>query len=56
MSGSESGLKSFTLSNGESLHYHSLALLEQEIGVSFAKLPFSIRVLLESLIRLQSHS
>ena len=55
MSGSESGLKSFTLSNGESLHYHSLALLEQEIGVSFAKLPFSIRVLLEALIRLQSH-
>ncbi|MGX7418568.1 aconitate hydratase AcnA [Carnobacterium gallinarum] len=36
---------------GNKYHYYQLAFLEGELGVSIQKLPFSIRVLLESLLR-----
>lgn len=42
---------SFKLSNGEVIKYYSLPELSKELGVDFSVLPFSIRVILESLCR-----
>ena len=47
--------KSFTLSTGKEITYYSLAELEAQCLINTAKLPFSIKVLLESLLRMQSH-
>lgn len=43
-------LKTFRLSNGREVNYYSLPLLGEKRG-NISKLPFSIRVVLESLIR-----
>ncbi|MCO5044135.1 MAG: aconitate hydratase AcnA [Kiritimatiellae bacterium] len=48
-------LKSFALNSGRTLHYYSLPALEEAGLVKLDRLPFSIRVLLESLIRNQGH-
>ena len=48
-------LKPLTLSNGKVVHYYSLPALEQAGIGQLARLPFSIRVVLESLVRLQGH-
>ncbi|MCS6772026.1 MAG: aconitate hydratase AcnA [Kiritimatiellae bacterium] len=46
-------LSSFQLKNGRTIHYYSLPRLEAEGLVRLDRLPYSIRVLLESLIRYQ---
>ena len=51
----DSLLKSLTLANGKSVHYYSLAELAKQGHPGIAKLPFSVKVLLESLIRMQGH-
>ena len=49
-------LKTFPLANGKTAHYHSLqALEEQGLGV-ISTLPFSKKILLESLVRMQGHA
>ena len=48
-------LKSITLSNGKTVHYYSLPGLEAQGHPGISKLPFSVKVLLESLIRMQGH-
>lgn len=47
--------KTFFELNHQKYHYYSLASLETESCPFIAKLPFSIRVLLESLVRQSSH-
>ena len=56
MNGFEYTLKSFRLSGGRTIHFYSLRELEKSGLVDLKRLPFCIRVLLESLLRLQSHS
>ncbi len=48
-------LKSLKLSTGKTVHYYSLPDLEKQLGVSFARLPFSIKIVMEQLVRLQGH-
>ncbi|HMP89731.1 MAG TPA: aconitate hydratase AcnA [Kiritimatiellia bacterium] len=48
-------LKQLPLSNGKVVHYYSLPDLEKQGHAGISKLPFSVKVLLESLIRLQGH-
>ncbi len=48
-------VKSLTLRSGKVVHYYSLPALEQAGVARLARLPFSIRVVLESLVRLQGH-
>jgi len=48
-------LKTLTLSSGKTVHYYSLPDLEKQGHPGINKLPFSVKVLLESLIRLQGH-
>jgi len=48
-------LKSLTLRSGRVIHYYSLPALEQAGVGRLSRLPFSIRVVLESLVRLQGH-
>lgn len=48
-------LKSLTLSSGREIHYYSLSALEKTRNLSLASLPFSVKILLESLVRMQSH-
>ena len=48
-------LKSLALSGGRTVHYYSLPALEQAGVGPLARLPYSIRVVLESLVRLQGH-
>ena len=47
--------RSFTLSTGKTVTYYSLKALEEKGLVDLKRLPFSIKILLESLLRLQSH-
>ena len=56
MSGFEQTLKSFRLAGGRTIHFYSLRELEKAGLVDLKRLPFCIRVLLESLLRLQSHA
>jgi aconitate hydratase len=37
--------------NGKTYHYHSLEKLEKATGISLAKLPYSMKILLENLLR-----
>ncbi|MCB1070650.1 MAG: aconitate hydratase AcnA [Kiritimatiellae bacterium] len=55
MSTYDKTLNSFQLSNGKTIHYYSLAALAEQEGVQIDHLPFSVKVILESLVRLQSH-
>jgi len=48
-------LKSMTLSTGKEVHYHSLKTLEEKGLVQLSKLPMSVKILLESLVRMQPH-
>jgi aconitate hydratase len=48
-------LKTLTLTNGKTVQYYSLPDLEKQGHPGISKLPFSVKVLLESLIRLQGH-
>ena len=48
-------LKTLTLSTGKTVHFYSLPDLEKQGHAGISKLPFSVKVLLESLIRLQGH-
>ena len=48
-------LKRLTLAGGEQVYYHSLEALEQEGLGRISAFPFSVKVLLESLVRLQPH-
>jgi aconitate hydratase len=48
-------LKILPLTNGKMVHYYSLPELEKQGLPGIAKLPFSVKVLLESLIRMQGH-
>ncbi|MCZ7591201.1 MAG: aconitate hydratase AcnA [Kiritimatiellae bacterium] len=48
-------LKELTLSNGETVHYYSLPELEKAGLINLDRVPYSIRVVLESLVRYQGH-
>jgi aconitate hydratase len=50
-----STLRSLTLSSGRTLHYYSLPALQEQSGVALDRFPFSVKILLESLLRMQSH-
>jgi len=45
-----------TLSTGKDITYYSLPALEEKGLIDLAKVPFSIKILLESLIRMQPHA
>jgi aconitate hydratase A / 2-methylisocitrate dehydratase len=52
MSKYDEALKTLELSGGRTVHYYSLA----DLGiVDVARLPFSLKILLESLVRMQGH-
>ncbi len=55
MTNGDSFLRTLTLSGGDSVFYYSLEELGRRAGADLSRLPYSIRVLLESLVRLQSH-
>ena len=48
-------LETLKLSSGREIHYYSLSALEKSRNLSLARLPFSVKILLESLVRMQSH-
>ncbi len=48
-------LRSLTLSNGRTVHYYSLAALREQTGVALERFPFAVKILLESLLRMQEH-
>jgi aconitate hydratase len=48
-------LKNLTLSTGKTVHFFSLAEIEKAGLVDLDRLPFSIKVVLESLLRFQGH-
>lgn len=54
MSNYDFTLKHLKLSSGEEFGFYSLAALESETG-SLSRFPFSIKILLESLLRMQGH-
>ncbi len=51
----DSLLRSLTLDSGKQIHYYSLAMLEEQGKVDLMALPFSVKILLESLLRMQNH-
>ena len=51
----ENTLDHLTLSSGRALRYYSLAKLQSDAGVDLNRAPFSVKILMESLLRLQSH-
>ncbi len=55
MNSGASTLRDFTLSSGRVIHFYSLAVLEQQAGIDLQLLPYSVKILLESLLRNQSH-
>ena len=55
MSRFDFALDTLTLSTGESLHFHSLPKLEAQGLGAVSRLPFSMKILLESLVRMQGH-
>jgi aconitate hydratase len=50
-----SAKKSLKLKDGREVRYYSLEAIEKETGVQLSKLPYSLRVILESLLRNQGH-
>jgi aconitate hydratase len=55
MSAFDGTLKSLPLAGGRSVYYYSLnALADQRLG-DISRFPYSLRILLESLVRLQAH-
>lgn len=44
-------LKNFRISDAKKGKFHSLPALEKKLGVSIARLPISIRIVLESVLR-----
>ncbi len=50
-----STLKELTLSSGRRIHYYSLKELEARSGTALSRLPYSVKILLESLLRNQVH-
>jgi len=48
-------LRSLKLSSGKEIHFYSLSALEKSAGRSLERLPYSVKILLESLLRNQSH-
>jgi aconitate hydratase len=48
-------LQQFQLSTGRAIHYYSLPALAQAGLTELARLPYSIRIVLESLVRYQGH-
>jgi len=48
--------KTLTLSTGKEISYFSLRALEEKGLINLEKLPFSIKILLESLLRMQPHA
>ncbi|HMP76027.1 MAG TPA: aconitate hydratase AcnA [Kiritimatiellia bacterium] len=55
MSQFDYALQSLTLTSGKTVHFYSLPALEKAGLVKLARLPYSIRVVLESLVRYQGH-
>ena len=49
-------LRSFELNNGKIIHYYSLAALEQDGKGAISRFPYSVKILLESLLRRQQHA
>lgn len=49
-------LRSFELSSGKTIHYYSLAALEQDGKGAISRFPYSVKILLESLLRRQQHA
>ena len=47
--------KNLKLKDGREVRYYGLDVVEQLAGIQLAKLPYSLRVLLESLLRNQGH-
>ena len=56
MSAFANSLRSLDLSTGKTIHYYSLRYLEEQGLVDLAKLPMSVKILLESLLRIQAHA
>jgi aconitate hydratase len=56
MSNFDDTLQKLTLSTGKDVHYYSLKALEEKGLVKLDRLPFSVKVLLESLVRMQPHA
>jgi aconitate hydratase len=56
MSAFANSLRSLNLSTGKTVHYHSLRSLEEQGLINLAKLPMSVKILLESLLRMQPHA
>ena len=56
MSAFANSLRSLDLSTGKTIHYYSLRYLEEQGLVDLAKLPMSVKILLESLLRMQAHA
>lgn len=42
--------------NGKTYHYYSLIKAQEALGVDFGKLPFSLRILLENLLRFEDNN
>lgn len=55
MSGFEAVIKDLKLKNGESLTYYSLSALRDEGLGDVSRFPLSLKILLESLLRMQAH-
>ena len=48
-------LRALELSSSRSVHYYSLPALEEACGKPLSRMPFSLKILLESLMRMQEH-
>ena len=55
MANFEFALKKLKTSSGKSVFYYSLAELENNGYGNFSSMPKSVKILLESLVRMQSH-
>ena len=55
MSRFEHTRSTLTLSSGKTVHYYSLAALAEDGYPGIARFPFSVKILLESLLRMQPH-
>jgi aconitate hydratase len=55
MNAFDHALRTFSLSSGDTLHYYSLNALADSGAGDVARMPFSLKILLESLMRMQSH-
>ncbi|MDA1044842.1 MAG: aconitate hydratase, partial [Verrucomicrobia bacterium] len=55
MSISDQCLKKLQLSGGRDIHYYSLPALADALGADFSRFPYSVKVFLEMMVRMQSH-